>query len=234
MLKQISTGALRRRLVLCSVQESSATLKTIVSTWLLRHQAFASRRTPRALPQPEPPEYDLAATTSSLGLPSGPQPPGASSSAPTAFSKAFQTSVYATKRKEFFPQKELEMSSFIPCKNDYLSKDDLKHEGHELLFQKFGINYKKLPEMFRQGSCIFKTEVEVLVKYDENGTPIKRLKGTYRQFTELRNHTEVGWDADTNTVKASPDVWDMFIKKNMAFKAFRTKGCKHYILLVST
>ncbi|OWM78243.1 hypothetical protein CDL15_Pgr015062 [Punica granatum] len=58
-----------------------------------------------------------------------------------------------------------------------------------------------------------------------------RLKGTYRQFTELRNHTGVGWDADTNTIKASPDVWDMFIKKSRAFKAFRTKGCKHYILL---
>ncbi|PKI75435.1 hypothetical protein CRG98_004105 [Punica granatum] len=41
----------------------------------------------------------------------------------------------------------------------------------------------------------------------------------------------MGWDADTNTIKASPDVWDMFIKKNRAFKAFRTKGCKHYILL---
>ncbi|XP_031388634.1 uncharacterized protein LOC116201512 [Punica granatum] len=58
-----------------------------------------------------------------------------------------------------------------------------------------------------------------------------RLKGTYRQFTELRNHTGVGWDADTNTIKASPDVWDMFSKKNRAFKAFRTKGCKHYSLL---
>ncbi|PKI53857.1 hypothetical protein CRG98_025752 [Punica granatum] len=31
-----------------------------------------------------------------------------------------------------------------------------------------------------------------------------RLKETYRQFTELRNHTGVGWDADTNTIKASP------------------------------
>ncbi|PKI74413.1 hypothetical protein CRG98_005177 [Punica granatum] len=36
-----------------------------------------------------------------------------------------------------------------------------------------------------------------------------RLKGTYRQFTKLRNHTG----------------------KNRAFKVFRTKGCKHYILL---
>ncbi|OWM68236.1 hypothetical protein CDL15_Pgr004718 [Punica granatum] len=51
-----------------------------------------------------------------------------------------------------------------------------------------------------------------------------RLKGTYRQFTKLRNHTGVRWDADMNTIKASPD-------KNRAFKVFRTKGCKHYILL---
>ncbi|PKI63841.1 hypothetical protein CRG98_015825 [Punica granatum] len=53
----------------------------------------------------------------------------------------------------------------------------------------------------------------------------------YKQFTKLKNHTGVGWDAGTNTIKASPDVWDMFIKKNRAFKAFRTKGCKHYTLL---
>ncbi|OWM67919.1 hypothetical protein CDL15_Pgr010857 [Punica granatum] len=58
-----------------------------------------------------------------------------------------------------------------------------------------------------------------------------RLKRTYKQFTKLKNHTGVGWDAGTNTIKASPDVWDMFIKKNRAFKAFRTKGCKHYTLL---
>ncbi|PKI66278.1 hypothetical protein CRG98_013359 [Punica granatum] len=41
-----------------------------------------------------------------------------------------------------------------------------------------------------------------------------RLKGTYMQFTELRNHTGMGWDADTDTIMASPDVWDMFIKRS--------------------
>ncbi|KAK9290123.1 hypothetical protein L1049_008288 [Liquidambar formosana] len=51
-----------------------------------------------------------------------------------------------------------------------------KQEKNELLFQQFGINYRKLPDMFRQGSCVFKTEVEVIVKYSENGTPIKRLQ----------------------------------------------------------
>ncbi|TXG60584.1 hypothetical protein EZV62_015157 [Acer yangbiense] len=38
-------------------------------------------------------------------------------------------------------------------------KGTQKQEKNELLFQQFGINYKKLPELFRQGSCVFKTEV---------------------------------------------------------------------------
>ncbi|OWM68058.1 hypothetical protein CDL15_Pgr017626 [Punica granatum] len=58
-----------------------------------------------------------------------------------------------------------------------------------------------------------------------------RLKGMYKQFTELVNHTSVGWDVDTNTIKASPDVCHMFIKKNRASKTFRSRGCKHYRLL---
>ncbi|KAK4762681.1 hypothetical protein SAY86_008449 [Trapa natans] len=55
-------------------------------------------------------------------------------------------------------------------------KDGQKQGRNELLFQMFGINYKKLPEMFRQGSCILKIEVEDVVKCDENGMPIKRLR----------------------------------------------------------
>lgn len=34
-----------------------------------------------------------------------------------------------------------------------------KEEKNDLLFEKFEINYQKLDEMFRQGSCILKTEV---------------------------------------------------------------------------
>ncbi|OWM77385.1 hypothetical protein CDL15_Pgr016782 [Punica granatum] len=52
-----------------------------------------------------------------------------------------------------------------------------------------------------------------------------RLKTMYKQSIRVR------WDEDTNTINASPDVWDMFIKKNKAFKTFRTRGCKHYRLL---
>ncbi|CAN6807297.1 unnamed protein product [Brassica oleracea] len=55
-------------------------------------------------------------------------------------------------------------------------KDTQKQQKNELLFQKFGINYKTLPELFRQGSCLFKTKVEEIVKHDENGNPVKRLR----------------------------------------------------------
>ncbi|KAJ6686939.1 hypothetical protein OIU79_016644 [Salix purpurea] len=55
-------------------------------------------------------------------------------------------------------------------------KGTQKQERNELLFQQFGINYRTLPQMFRQGSCVLKTEVEGIVKYSENGTPIKRMR----------------------------------------------------------
>ncbi|GAV85181.1 Thg1 domain-containing protein/Thg1C domain-containing protein [Cephalotus follicularis] len=51
-----------------------------------------------------------------------------------------------------------------------------KQEKNELLFQQFGVNYKNLPEMFRQGSCLFKIQVEDIVKYNENGMPVRRLR----------------------------------------------------------
>lgn len=40
-------------------------------------------------------------------------------------------------------------------------QDTQKQHKNELLFQKFGINYKTLPELFRQGSCLFKKKVIV-------------------------------------------------------------------------
>ncbi|OWM64894.1 hypothetical protein CDL15_Pgr028611 [Punica granatum] len=58
----------------------------------------------------------------------------------------------------------------------------------------------------------------------------QRMKTNFTRFSEIVRHTGVGWDADTNTITADPDVWDMFIKKNMAYKTFRSKGCKHYDL----
>ncbi|KAJ4715520.1 tRNA(His) guanylyltransferase [Melia azedarach] len=55
-------------------------------------------------------------------------------------------------------------------------KGTQKQEKNELLFQQFGINYKQLPALFRQGSCVLKTQVEDIVKYNGNGAPVKRLR----------------------------------------------------------
>ncbi|KAJ8434914.1 LOW QUALITY PROTEIN: hypothetical protein Cgig2_003353 [Carnegiea gigantea] len=51
-----------------------------------------------------------------------------------------------------------------------------KQERNELLFQQFGINYKNIHAMFRQGTCLFKAQVEDVIKYKENGDPVKRLR----------------------------------------------------------
>ncbi|PKI68529.1 hypothetical protein CRG98_011078 [Punica granatum] len=40
----------------------------------------------------------------------------------------------------------------------------------------------------------------------------QRMKTNFTRFFEIVKHTGVGWDADTNTVTADSDVWDMFIK----------------------
>nr|XP_027078826.1 tRNA(His) guanylyltransferase 1-like isoform X2 [Coffea arabica] len=132
---------------------------------------------------------------------------------------SFFTSVYITKWKEFFLQKDLMFhpsfkSRVICCatmevlqtyilwrqrachlenlfntcfwkligcgKSQKEAKEMLegtqKQEKNEILFQQFGVNYKDLPSIFRQGSCAFKTEVEDIVKYKENGAPVKRLR----------------------------------------------------------
>ncbi|XP_031394615.1 uncharacterized protein LOC116206026 [Punica granatum] len=56
----------------------------------------------------------------------------------------------------------------------------------------------------------------------------QRMKTNFTRFAEILKHTGVGWDADTNTITADSDFWDMIIKKNRAYKTFRSKGCKHY------
>ncbi|KAM6550001.1 hypothetical protein CsatB_021677 [Cannabis sativa] len=132
---------------------------------------------------------------------------------------SFLTSVYVTKWKEFFHDKELRYppsfrARVICCASievlqAYLSwrqndchinnqhatcfhelvkhgktekeaqqylKESGKKEKHDLLFEQFGINYEKLPVMVRQGSCILKTETEDIVKYNESGAPVKRLR----------------------------------------------------------
>ncbi|KAJ1699657.1 hypothetical protein LUZ63_008169 [Rhynchospora breviuscula] len=53
-------------------------------------------------------------------------------------------------------------------------EDTQEKEKNEMLFCQFGINYNKLPEMFRKGSCVFRNKVEEIVKLDEGGIPVKR------------------------------------------------------------
>ncbi|KAI7736042.1 hypothetical protein M8C21_011077 [Ambrosia artemisiifolia] len=55
-------------------------------------------------------------------------------------------------------------------------KGTQKQEKNEILFQQFSINYKNLPSMYRQGSCILKTEVDENVKIPDNESPVKRLR----------------------------------------------------------
>ncbi|KAJ0515588.1 putative tRNA(His) guanylyltransferase [Helianthus annuus] len=55
-------------------------------------------------------------------------------------------------------------------------KGTQKQEKNEILFQQFGINYKNLPSMYRQGSCILKTEVDETVKIHDKESPVKRSR----------------------------------------------------------
>nr|XP_043623993.1 tRNA(His) guanylyltransferase 1-like isoform X3 [Erigeron canadensis] len=55
-------------------------------------------------------------------------------------------------------------------------KGTQKQEKNEILFKQFSINYKNLPSMYRQGSCILKTEVNETLKIYENEAPVKRLR----------------------------------------------------------
>ncbi|KAI4374353.1 hypothetical protein MLD38_012360 [Melastoma candidum] len=55
-------------------------------------------------------------------------------------------------------------------------KDTQRSERNEFLFQQFNVNYKKLPQIFRLGSCSFMTQSEDTVKYTTNGSPVKRMR----------------------------------------------------------
>ncbi|KAJ6807532.1 tRNA(His) guanylyltransferase 2 [Iris pallida] len=57
-----------------------------------------------------------------------------------------------------------------------LLKGTQTKDKNELLFQQFGINYAKLPAIFRKGSCVYKDKVEETVKLDDTGNPIKRVR----------------------------------------------------------
>ncbi|CAL0305043.1 unnamed protein product [Lupinus luteus] len=51
-----------------------------------------------------------------------------------------------------------------------------KSNLNERLFHEFNINYNTLEEIYRQGSCVLKTMVEDIVKYADNGTPVRRCR----------------------------------------------------------
>ncbi|CAA2967205.1 tRNA(His) guanylyltransferase 2-like [Olea europaea subsp. europaea] len=51
-----------------------------------------------------------------------------------------------------------------------------KQDKNELLYQGFNINYKEQETIFRQGTCILKTEVQHIVKYNQDGSPVQRLR----------------------------------------------------------
>ncbi|KAJ3691929.1 hypothetical protein LUZ60_012279 [Juncus effusus] len=132
---------------------------------------------------------------------------------------SYFTSLYITKWKDFFPNKEIKEIPYFDARavcypkakilKDYLSwrqvdchinnqyntcfwmlvksgltekeaqlrlKGTQTKEKNEILFQQFGINYDKLPEMLKKGSCVYRKMVEEIVKTDECGNPIKRAR----------------------------------------------------------
>ncbi|XP_019418434.1 PREDICTED: tRNA(His) guanylyltransferase 1-like [Lupinus angustifolius] len=51
-----------------------------------------------------------------------------------------------------------------------------KSNLNECLFHEFNINYNTLEEIYRKGSCVLKTMVEDIVKYADNGAPVRRRR----------------------------------------------------------
>ncbi|KAK8589862.1 hypothetical protein V6N12_024252 [Hibiscus sabdariffa] len=67
--------------------------------------------------------------------------------------------------------------SFHACTVSFsIDQEAREQDKNEFLHQQFGINYNDSLALFHQGTCIFKTEVEDIVKYNEDGTPVKRLR----------------------------------------------------------
>ncbi|XP_017978885.1 PREDICTED: tRNA(His) guanylyltransferase 1 isoform X1 [Theobroma cacao] len=80
-------------------------------------------------------------------------------------------------------------------------KDAKEQDRNELLFQQFGINYNECLALFRQGTCIFKMQVEDVVKYNKDGTPVKRLR---RKASDFRSENIAGrsfWNEHASLLK---------------------------------
>ncbi|KAG0461237.1 hypothetical protein HPP92_021177 [Vanilla planifolia] len=81
-----------------------------------------------------------------------------------------------------------------------LLKGTLAKDKNEMLFTQFGINYDKLPAMFKKGSCVYKDHVEETVKIDEAGNPVKRI----RQMVVVEHIDIIGnkfWEEHLNILK---------------------------------
>ncbi|CAL5198250.1 unnamed protein product [Lathyrus oleraceus] len=62
-------------------------------------------------------------------------------------------------------------------------------------------------------------------------TNMHRLRVMYREFYSLLQNTEFGWNAKTNTIIASEEVWRNYLKVHDKASQFQKKGCDHYKLL---
>ena len=121
-----------------------------------------------------------------------------------------------------------------------LLKGASKEEKNSLLFERFGINYQKLDAIFRQGSCILKTEVIHIVKHNENGSPVKRLRKKLGILHSKNIAAESFWNKHTSLVnelgcftkdigKVEPDYLRSFRFKNKLMPStwivIRIDGC---------
>ncbi|PWA89950.1 class II aminoacyl-tRNA and biotin synthetases superfamily protein [Artemisia annua] len=96
---------------------------------------------------------------------------------------------------------------------------------NEILFQRFGINYNDFPDMFRQGSCILKTEVDnkrkIIIVHTENIASTTFLNGysiLSKELTDLEeNVSSIGeeqlnlWRGENHMNQESKDL----VEKNM-------------------
>ncbi|PKA52168.1 tRNA(His) guanylyltransferase 2 [Apostasia shenzhenica] len=57
-----------------------------------------------------------------------------------------------------------------------LLKGTLAKDKNELLFQQFGINYDKLPDMFKKGSCVYRESAKERIELTEVGNPVRKRR----------------------------------------------------------
>ncbi|MCH89116.1 F-box family protein, partial [Trifolium medium] len=58
-----------------------------------------------------------------------------------------------------------------------------------------------------------------------------RLRAMFHEFDSLLENTGFGWNEETNTVTASEEAWQNYLKTHDKASEFQKKGCAHYKLL---